>query len=395
MKTIDGVRTKGPATELIHAGEADRGDAVPLTTPIYETTTFVFESADEVVAYNEGRSKKYLYSRYTNPTIVTVEQKLAALDRAEGALLFSSGQGATTTTLMAHARAGDEVVCSAAIYGGTLHLLEDLLSKFGVVTRFVSLEQLANPEHLFTDKTRIVWFESPINPTLRCVDVRRVAEACRARGVLSIIDNTFASPINQQPLALGIDVAMQSATKYLNGHSDVTGGVVTGSKALLAPIEKTRRMVGTVIDPQPAYALGRGLKTLPLRVARHNQNAQAVAEFLAQDRRISQVYYPGLPSHPDFDIARRQMLGFGGMVCFDLGGSYDRAVKAYDRLQVIKRAASLGGVESLISMPVLTSQWGHSDAQLRDAGVTKGMLRLSVGLEDAEDLIADLDQALG
>ena len=386
---------KGPATELIHAGEIDRGDAVPLTTPIYETTTFVFENAAEVVAYNEGRSKKYLYSRYTNPTIVSVEQKLAALDRAERALLFSSGQGATTTILLAHAKAGDEIVCSAAIYGGTLHLLEDLLSKFQINARFVSLDDLANPDRLFGPATRIVWFESPINPTLRCVDVKRVADACRARGVLSIIDNTFASPINQQPLALGVDLAMQSATKYLNGHSDVTGGAVTGRADLIAPIEKARRLLGTVIDPHPAYALGRGLKTLPLRVARHNQNAQTVAELLAKDRRVSQVYYPGLPSHPDFDIARRQMLGFGGMVCFDLGGSYERAAALYDRLTIVKRAASLGGVESLISMPVLTSQLGHTDEQLREAGVTRGMLRLSVGLEDSADLIADLDQALG
>jgi cystathionine beta-lyase/cystathionine gamma-synthase len=388
-------RLKGPSTELIHAGEADRGVAVPLTTPIYETTTFVFDTAQEVVDYNEGRSPKYLYSRYTNPTVVAVEKKLAALDRAEAALTFSSGQGATTTILMAHLKAGDEVVCSAAIYGGTLHLLQDVLGRFGIAPRFVSLEQVSNPDGLFTDRTRIVWFESPINPTLRCVDVARVAAACRARGVLSVIDNTFASPINQQPLALGVDLAMQSATKYLNGHSDVTGGVVTGSAALVAPIEKARRMVGTVMDPHPAYALGRGLKTLPLRVARHNANAQTVAEFLAQDRRVSQVYYPGLPSHPDHAIATRQMTGFGGMVCFDLDGRYDRAEQVYNRLKVIKRAASLGGVESLISMPVLTSQWGHTDEQLRQAGVTKGMLRLSVGLEDAADLIADLDQSLG
>jgi cystathionine beta-lyase/cystathionine gamma-synthase len=384
----------GPSTQLIHAGEADRGIAVPLTTPIYETTTFVFDNAQEVVAYNEGRSSKYLYSRYTNPTVVAAERKLAALDCAETALLFSSGQGATTTILMAHLNAGDELVCSAAIYGGTLHLMHDVLSRFGVVTRFAPLDLFATPERLLTDRTRIVWFESPINPTLRCVDVKRIADACRARRVLSVIDNTFASPINQQPLSLGVDLAMQSATKYLNGHSDVTGGVVTGSSALLAPIEKVRRMVGTVMDPHPAYALGRGLKTLPIRVARHNANAQAVAEFLSKDRRVSQVYYPGLPSHPDHEIAKRQMTGFGGMVCFDLDGRYDRAEKAYDRLNIIKRAASLGGVESLISMPVLTSQWGHTDDQLREAGVTKGMLRLSVGLEDAEDLIADLDQAL-
>jgi cystathionine beta-lyase/cystathionine gamma-synthase len=386
---------RGPATELIHAGETDRGIAVPLTTPIYETTTFVFDSAEEVLAYNEGRSQKYLYSRYTNPTVVSTERKIAALDRAEAALAFSSGQGAITTILMAHASAGDEVVCSAAIYGGTLHLLQDVMARFGVTPRFVSLEELARPESIITAKTRIVWFESPINPTLRCVDVAAIAAACRARGVLSVIDNTFASPINQQPLALGVDLAMQSVTKYLNGHSDVTGGAVSGSAALVAPIEKTRRMVGTVMDPHPAYALGRGLKTLPIRIKQHNANALAVAEFLAADRRVSQVYYPGLVSHPDHAIARRQMLGYGGMVCFDLGGSYERAASAYDRLKLVKRAASLGGVESLVSMPVLTSQWGHTDAQLREAGVTKGMLRLSVGLEDSVDLIADLDQALG
>jgi cystathionine beta-lyase/cystathionine gamma-synthase len=385
---------KGPATELIHAGAVDRSASVPLTTPIYETTTFVFDNAQEVVAYNEGRSPKHLYSRYTNPTVISAEAKLAALDRAEAALLFSSGQGATTTILMAHLQAGDEIVCSAAIYGGTLHLLQDVLARFGVTPRFVSLEELAAPARVLSDKTRMVWFESPINPTLRCVDVKAIADACRARGVLSVIDNTFASPINQQPLSLGVDLAMQSATKYLNGHSDVTGGVVTGPARLVQPIEKARRMVGTVMDPHPAYALARGLKTLPLRIARHNASALAVAEFLAQDRRVSQVYYPGLPSHPDHGIAKRQMLGFGGMVCFDLDGRFDRAERCYDRLRVIKRAASLGGVESLVSMPVLTSQWGHTDDQLRQAGVTRGMIRLSVGLEDAEDLIADLDQAL-
>jgi len=386
---------KGQATELIHAGEADLCAAVPLTTPIYETTTFVFDAAQEVLAYNEGRSQKYLYSRYSNPTIVSVEKKLAAIDRAEAALVFSSGMGATTTILMALVKAGDEVVCSSAIYGGTLHLLADVLTNFGVQARFVSLEQLGSPDHVLSDRTRVLWFESPVNPTLRCVDVARVARACRARGVLSVIDNTFASPINQQPLAMGVDLAMQSATKYLNGHSDVTGGAVAGSKDLVDRIGKARRLLGTVMDPYPAYALGRGLKTLPLRVARHNANAQAVAEFLAQDRRVSQVYYPGLVSHPDHEIARRQMTGFGGMVCFDLDGRYERAAAFYDRLRIIKRAASLGGVESLVSMPVLTSQWGHTDEQLREAGVTKGMLRMSVGLEDTADLIADLDQALG
>ena len=382
------------ATRLIHAG-GTVGDAVPLTTPIYETATFVFENAQELLAFNQGRSSKYLYSRYANPTIVSVEHKLAALDHAERSVLFSSGMAAIATTLMTHVKADDEVVCSAAIYGATLHLLDDLLAKFGVRSRFVSLGELAEPERVIGERTRLVWFESPINPTLRCVDVGRIAAACRARGVLSVIDNTFASPINQQPLALGVDLAMQSATKYLNGHSDVTGGVVSGNRTLVDPIEKTRRLIGTVMDPYPAYALGRGLKTLSLRIARHNASAQAIAEFLDQDPRVSEVFYPGLLSHPDHMIACKQMTGFGGMVCFDLHGDYARAEQLYDRLKIIKRAASLGGVESLVSMPVLTSHWGHTDAQLKDAGITKGMMRLSVGLEDVEDLMADLDQALG
>src|SRR4051794_4687975 len=253
----------GAATRLIHAGESDSSAPAPLTTPIYETTTFVFDNAQEVVAYNEGRSNKHLYSRYTNPTVVAAEKKLAALDRAEAALLFSSGQGATSTILLAHLQAGDEIVCGAAIYGGTLHLLEDVLARFGVTPRFVSLEQLADPTSVIGERTRVVWFESPINPTLRCVDIAAVAQACRARGVLSVIDNTFACPINQQPLALGIDLAMQSVTKYLNGHSDVTGGMVSGSKAALGPIEKGRRPGGPGGGPAPAHPPRPGPQTAP------------------------------------------------------------------------------------------------------------------------------------
>lgn len=374
---------------------ARRHTPAPLTTPIYETATFLFDSAADLVACNEGRSDRYLYSRYGNPTVASVEASLAALDGAEDARLFASGMAATATVLMGHLKAGDEVVCGASIYGGTLHLLDDLLSRFGVDVRYASLEALAQPDAIVGPRTRLVWFESPTNPTLRCVDIRRVADACRARGVLTVLDNTFASPLNQQPLALGVDLAMQSATKYLNGHSDVTAGVVTGTRVLLAPVERARRLLGGVLDPRAAYALGRGLKTLPLRIARQNETARIVAETLASDARVSQVLYPGLANHPDHAIAASQMTGYGGMVCIDLGGDYDRAARAYDRLQVFQRAASLGGVESLVSMPVLTSHWGHTDNQLAAAGVTRGMLRLSIGLEEASALLGDLDQALG
>jgi cystathionine beta-lyase/cystathionine gamma-synthase len=383
-----------PATELIR-GEGVNRAAEPLTTPIYETTTFVFDSADEVRAYNEGKSSKFLYTRYANPTITPVEEKIATLEGAEAALVLSSGQAATTTALMALTAAGDEIVCSSAIYGGTLHLLADLLTKFGVQPRFVSLPELAHPDSLISPATKVVWFESPINPTLRCVDIAAVAKACRSRGVLSVVDNTFASPINQQPLALGVDLVMHSATKYLNGHSDVTAGALAGAARLMAPILDARKKLGTILDPYAAYALGRGLKTLAIRMERHNANAMAVARWLAGDARVAAVYYPGLDQHPDHAIAKRQMRGFGGMVCVDVGGGYDRAAQFFDRLNVFRRAASLGGVESLCSLPVLTSQWGHTEEELERAGVTHSMARLSVGLEDPDDLIADLDQALG
>ena len=384
-----------PATDIIHRLEGASESAKPLTTPIYETTTFVFESAEEVRQYNEGRSAKFLYSRYANPTVTAVEAKIAALEGAEAALVLSSGQAATTTALLALTRAGDEIVCSSAVYGGTFHLISGLLSKFGVQARFVSVDELRQPERLLSSATKLLWFESPINPTLRCVDIAPVAAACRARGVLSVLDNTFASPLNQQPIALGVDLVMHSATKYLNGHSDVTAGALAGPAALIDEVLQVRKRLGTVLDPYAAHALGRGLKTLAVRMERHNANAMAVARWLAADRRVQTVYYPGLERHPDHAIARKQMRGFGGMVCVDLSGGYDRAARFFDRLQLFKRAASLGGVESLCSLPVLTSQWGHSEEELARAGVTHSMARLSVGLEDVEDLIADLDQALG
>lgn len=383
-----------PATRTIQ-GAGENRPAAPLTTPIYQTTTFLFDSAEEVVAYNEGRSQRFLYSRYGNPTVVAVEQTLAGLEQAEAALLFSSGQAATSTALMALLSAGDEVICSAAIYGGTFHLIADVMTRFGVTARFVSLEELSALDGVCSPATRMVWFESPINPTLRCVDIAAVAAACRARGIVSVIDSTFASPVNQQPMALGVDLVMHSATKYLNGHSDVTAGVIAGSAARIAELDALRKRLGAVLDPAPAYALGRGLKTLEVRVERQNASALAVARWLEASGRVARVYYPGLESHPDHELAARQMRGFGGMVCVDLGGGLERVSRFFDRLGVFRRAASLGGVESLCSLPVLTSQWGHSDDELARAGVTRSMARLSVGLEDLGDLIADLDQALG
>jgi len=383
------------ATRLIHAGEGvDTGATPSLTTPIYETSTFVFDSVADVEKYQQGKLNGYLYSRYENPTVVAVEQKLAAVDGAEMSLLFSSGMAAISTALITLLQGGDEVVCCSAIYGGTFHIIEDLLPKLGIAHRFVPIEALANLSSVISPQTKLVWFESPINPTLRCVDVRMVADACKTAGVLSAIDNTFASAVNQPVLSMGIDLSMQSCTKYLNGHSDVTGGVLSGSDALMAPISKMRRLLGGVMDPLPAFALGRGMKTMPLRVAQHNANAMTVAQFLEEHPGIERVYYPGLASHPDHAIAKRQMSGFGGVVTIDVKGGKDGAYRVFDKLQIIKRAASLGGVESICSLPILTSQYGLTDEELVKAGVSKGMIRMSIGLEDCADLIDDLDQAL-
>jgi len=381
-------------TDIIHAGEGIPAAATPVTTPIYSATTFTFPSAAELERFQQGDSDHFIYTRYANPTVQGVEAKIAAAEGGEAALITGSGMAATSTALFGLLSAGDEVLCASSIYGGTLQVLTTFLAKFGMTTRFVSLADIAHVDRFFGSATKVVWFESPTNPTLRCVDIAAVTAACKAKGVTSIVDNTFASPINQQPLALGADLVMHSATKFLNGHSDVTAGALVGSAEMIGRLHPARKLLGGVLEPASAYALGRGIKTLAVRVARQNATAHAVAEWLEQQPSVSRVFYPGLTSHPDHAIARKQMSGFGGMICFELAAGYDGAVHTFDRLEIFQRAASLGGVESLCSLPVLTSQYGLTDAQLADAGVTRGMLRLSIGLESPEDLIADLGQAL-
>lgn len=381
-------------TEVVHAGEGASPDAAPLTTPIYATSTFLFDGTADFERYLQGESKKYIYSRYANPTVQAAEAKLAALEGSDAALVTSSGQAATSTALLGLLAQGDELVVSAASYGGTLQVIGQYLARFGVTVRYATLDELARPADLIGPPTRVLWCESPTNPTLRCVDLARVAAACRAADVISIVDSTFASPINQQPLALGVDLVMHSATKYLNGHSDVTAGALVGRADLISRLQPARKFIGGVLDPVAAYALARGLKTIALRVARHNDSAMQVAAWLERSGRVLRVFYPGLPSHPDHEIASRQMTGFGGMVCFEARGGFEGACRFFDRIRLIQRAASLGGLESLCSLPVLTSQRGLTDEELARAGVTRGMVRLSIGIEHVDDVIADLDQAL-
>ena len=383
-----------PETRVLHVGEGAPEGAAPLTRPVYSSSTFVFPNAAALEALQAGRSEAYLYGRYGNPSVQGVEEKLALLEGGDAALVTSSGMAATSTALFGLLSAGDEVICSAALYGGTLGVLTQCLERFGVGVRFVELGELASIDAVIGPRTKLVWFETPINPTLRCVDIAGVAAGCRARGVVSIVDSTFASPINQQPIALGVDLVMHSATKYLNGHSDVTAGALVGSRTLIDRLRRARTLFGGVLEPASAYALARGLKTLGVRVARQNATALRLAEWGERDARIARVHYPGLASHPDQAIARRQMSGFGGMVTIDVAGGYDAACRTFDAFRLIGRAASLGGVESVCSLPVLTSHFGLSNAQLEAAGVTRGMMRISVGLEHPDDLIADLDQAL-
>jgi cystathionine beta-lyase/cystathionine gamma-synthase len=301
---------------------------------------------------------------------------------------------ATATALVGLLETGGELVCSSAVYGGTMHLATDFLRRLGIDVRVAPADAFERPDGLAGPRTRVVWFETPSNPTLRCVDILAVAHACRAAGVTSVVDSTFATPINQRPLALGVDLVMHSASKYLNGHGDVTAGVLAGSRALIDRLEPARKFFGGVLDPMSAFLLARGLKTLPLRMARHNANGAAVAEWLVAHPAVSRVFYPGLPSHPDHEVARRQMSGFGGMICFEVAGGGEAARRFFDALTLIRRAASLGGTESLCSLPAFTSHYGLSPEALAEAGVTAGMVRLSIGLEHPDDLIADLDQAL-
>jgi len=379
-------------TIAAHAGTPG-GDNAPLTTPIVQSTTYRFASASQLVDYNERgfASGLFLYSRDENPTVRAAERALADLEGGERALLFSSGMGAMSAALLTLLSSGDEAICSTALYGGTWRLLRDLLGRFGVNMRSVPPEGLA--AGCARGGAKVCVFESPTNPTLRVADIEAVAKACRAAGIVSLLDSTFATPLLQRPLGLGVDLVMHSTSKYLNGHSDHLGGALVGSAALIERIWPVQVALGAIMDPAQAYDLIRGMKTLAVRVERQCTSALRIARWLAERPGVDRVFYPGLPSHPDHELARRQMSAAGGMVTFSVG-TRERAFRFYDRLRVIARAASLGGVESLCSLPILTSHVGYSADELRAAGVDEGMARLSIGLEDAGDLIADLDRSL-
>jgi methionine-gamma-lyase len=386
------LKQRGPGTTAVHGRRAaPRG---PLATPIVQTSTFAFASAEEMRRHLAGDEELFLYTRYANPTVRALEEALAAVEGAEAGLALSSGMAAMTTAVTSLVRAGDEVLASASLYGGTARLLTELLPRFGVTSRFVPAAHLAQVGRVAGERSRVLIVESPTNPTLEVVDLAAVVASAHARGVAVVVDNTFATPLLQRPLALGADLVMHSLTKALAGHSDLVGGALAGPRATIDAARATMKLLGGCLDPHAAFLALRGLKTLHLRVPRQCENALALARRLEGHPGVLRVLYPGLPSHPGHEVARRQMSAFGGMVTLVLAGGLPAAERFYDRLRLVARAASLGGVESLASLPVHTSHHGLSEEELREAGIDPGMVRLSLGVEDADDLIADVEQAL-
>jgi cystathionine beta-lyase/cystathionine gamma-synthase len=384
-------RTRRPETAAVHgATDLDKKNG-PVATPIYQTSTFEVTDNDE--QQRVTATDRY-YTRWGNPTNTVAEQTVAELEGVEAARTFASGMGAITTTILALLKAGDHIVAQRDIYGGMMKFLSQWLPKMGIETTFVDTTDYEQYARAIRPNTGLLYLESPTNPTLRIVDFKKAAALAQKQKLISMVDSTFGTPINQRPAEYGIDLVMHSGTKFLGGHADLTCGVVAGRPDLIEQINETRTTLGNCMDPHASWLLIRGLKTLAVRVARQNENALRVAEFLSQHGKVRRVYYPFLKSHPQYAIAREQMSGGGGVVTFEVEGTGDDARRVSEAMRLFTLATSLGGVESLVSIPVLTSH-AMIPAEARAAmGVTEQMVRLSVGIENADDLIADLEHAL-
>jgi len=394
MKKSSKTKRWGDATLAIHAGEEKFRIGTSVGTSIARTANFTFASTEEMKRWAEGKSPAYIYTRYGNPTLTIAEQKIAALESAESAVVAASGTAAISAALLSVLHSGDEVIATRQLYGGSYRLLRDIFPRFGIGVRHVEAD-LAGIEKLASARTKALYIETPTNPTLRLVDLKKAAAFAQEWGLISIVDNTFASPVLQKPLSMGFNIVVHSASKYLAGHSDVIAGAAAGSKVLIDKVRANIIQIGGSMDPEAAFLLIRGMKTLEIRIERQCRTAMAVAKFLEKHPKVARVHYPGLPSHPDHKLARRQMSGFGAMLAFDHKGGLAGARRFGDRIRVFLLAASLGGVESLAILPIYTSHYKMSLAELRAATVEPGTVRVSVGLEDPEDLIEDLRQALG
>jgi cystathionine gamma-synthase len=384
----------GGSTRSVHGGERDHQATDAITTPIYQTSTFWFENSEKLRAFQEGRDKRDEYGRYGNPTWRAVERKLCDLEGADEAVLFASGMCAATTLFLALLPRGAHLVITSDCYRRTRQFIREYLVKLDVQTTVIEPAETSKLAAALRDDTALFFTESPTNPYLRVTDIAEAVEVAHARGAEVVIDSTFATPLSLRPLSYGADYVIHSATKYLGGHNDLLAGVVLGSTEQIKPIREAVGVLGGVVDANSAYLLLRGLKTLALRMERHNQTALAVARWLEEQPRVKRVWYPGLESHPDHAVAVRLMQGFGGVVTFEVEADFDGTCRFIDSCRVPYLAPSMGGVETLIEMPALMSFWDLKPEQRLELGITDSLVRLSCGIEDTDDLIEDLGRAL-
>lgn len=390
---MSGKRSLRPETLAVHAGK--RGDPFgALVDPIFETAPFSFADTDALAEASEGRPPDSFYTREGNPTVSSAEKKLAALEGSEDAALFGSGMAAISTAFLAHLKRDDHIVATEDLYGGALRFFRDVLEPMGVMTTLVQTEPRPKLEAAIRPETRWIYVESPTNPLVKIVDLAFVADIACRRGLTAVIDGTFASPVLQRPLDLGFHLVLHSATKYLNGHADVTAGFAAGSREILSPIRERRIRTGAILDPLAAFLLTRGMKTVTLRVERQSENALRLAEALTAHPAVERVHYPGLPSHAGHEAARRQMKAFGAMLAFDLKGGIEKARMFLKQLELISLATSLGSVETTADTPWLTSHRHVAPEKKRALGIQEGTIRLSVGAEAFEDLRDDIAHAL-
>ena len=385
----------GDSTRSVHEAEPFDEQTGSVTAPIFETSTFGFRRAEDVpVAVGGFGEKGYTYSRWENPTVVRLEKKLAALEHGGGGAGFSSGMAAISTSVFSFLRKGVHILAIKDLYGGTYALLHDILPDLGFDTALVDGSEIGALERGVKKETGIVYIESPTNPTLKIVDIRKAARLAHSHGAVLMVDNTFASPINQNPMVLGADVVLHSVTKYINGHADLTAGAAVASSGNAHKIKMMRRDLGGTLDPLPAWLILRGMKTMAIRVRQQNATAMVLAEFLSTHRRVAEVHYPGLKTHPQHQLAKRQMKGFGGMLSFEIRGTTKDAMRFTESLKVATLAASLGGVGTLVSQPYNITHTQMSAKERALTGIPETLVRVSVGIEDADDLVEDFKHAL-
>jgi len=382
-------------TKIVHGGQHPDKETGAISPPIYQTSTFAFKDADHGARLFKQEEEGYIYTRLGNPTINLLAEKIALLESAEAGLVFASGLAAIFNVMVTLVGSGAHVVCDDTIYGGTFTLFKNILPRLGIKVTFLDATNISDLISAINENTKVIFIETPANPTLKIIDIAKCAEIAHGKNLPLCVDNTFATPYLQRPIELGADIVVHSATKYFGGHGDIIGGVVVGKRDFIKRLWKDAKDIGAAISPFNAWLTLRGLKTLAVRMHKHCINATEIAEYLAKHKKIEQVYYPGLLSHPTYETAKRQMSKFGGMLGFDVTGGKEAGKILMNSVKLCTLAVSLGDVDTLIEHPGSMTHSGYSDEELLESGIKPGFVRLSVGLENANDIIEDLEQALG